>query len=83
MPPSAAYTRTRSTTICPTPYLGLRRIQGRVHAGDLVLYESNTLVLFYRTFTTSYSYTALAKVDDPARLAAALGMRNVTVTFSR
>ena len=52
-----------------------------IEAGDLVLYNSNTLVLFYQTLSTSYRYTRMGRVDNPTGLAAALGRGNVTVTF--
>jgi len=49
--------------------------------GDLMLYGNNTLVLFYESFNSSYSYTKLGYVDNPTGLAAALGNGNVVVKF--
>jgi hypothetical protein len=59
------------------------RRPGTIRNGDLMLYGSDTLVLFYSTFDSSYSYTRLGRVDDPAGLAQVLGPRGVRVGFSK
>ena len=52
-----------------------------IQVGDLMLYGSDCVVLFYETFQTSYSYTRLGSLDNPSELAASLGSGNVSVTF--
>jgi len=54
----------------------------QIHAGDLMLFGSNCLVLFYKDFATSYSYTRLGKLDTSADLEKVLGKGNVRVKFA-
>lgn len=56
---------------------------GTIRNGDLMLYGSKTVVLFYITFDSPYSYTRLGQVEDPVGLAQALGRGSVKVAFTR
>jgi hypothetical protein len=65
----------------PGPLPTNASVGGDIKAGDLMLYGDNVLVLFYKSFSTSYSYTKLGYIDNPAGLADALGNGNVVVKF--
>ena len=54
---------------------------GTIRNGDLMLYGSSCVVLFYETFSSSYSYTHIGRLDKPSGLASVLGRGNVNVTF--
>ena len=56
---------------------------GTIHAGDLMLYGTDTLVVFYTTFESTYPYTRLGNVHDNANLAQVLGRHAVKVTLSQ
>lgn len=55
---------------------------GTIRAGDLMLYGSSCVVLFYETFSSGYSYTRLGRIDNPQGLAAAAGSGNASVGFA-
>ena len=51
----------------------------RINAGDVMLYGDNCLVIFYKTFDTSYSYTKIGHIDNLPNL----GNGTVTVKFEK
>ncbi len=55
---------------------------GTIRAGDVMLYGSNTLVVFYETFDSRYSYTRIGRIADSAHLASTLGPGSSRITFS-
>jgi hypothetical protein len=55
---------------------------GTIRAGDVLLYGENTLVVFYKTFSSSYSYTRIGRIEESTGLAQALGPGNPRVTLT-
>lgn len=55
---------------------------GTIRNGDLMLYGSNTVVIFYETFRSPYAYTRLGWVEEPDDLSRVLGRHDVRVVFS-
>ncbi len=51
----------------------------RINAGDVMLYKNNCLVIFYKSFDSSYSYTKIGHIDNLPNL----GNKNVTVIIKK
>lgn len=61
----------------PTEKVNVNSIQ----SGDLMLWQSNTIVLFYKDIETSYRYTKIGKIDNPKGLMTDLDNGDIKVTF--
>lgn len=51
----------------------------RINAGDVMLYGDNCLVIFYKSFDTSYSYTKIGHIDNLPNL----GNGSISVKFEK
>lgn len=58
-------------------------VQGDIKVGDLMLYRSDTLVLFYKDFNENfYKYTKIGSIKNTDELLKALGNADVKVKLS-
>lgn len=55
---------------------------GTIRTGDLMLYGNDTLVVFYKTFASSYSYTRIGRVTQLDGLVEALGPGSQRISFA-
>jgi len=53
-----------------------------IKKGDVMLFGSNCLVIFYKSFTTSYSYTKIGHIENPADIETALGRKDIKVVLT-
>lgn len=59
------------------------KIIGKIKKGDIMLYGDDCLVIFYESFTTSYSYTRIGSIDHPDNLDNVVGKDSITVKITR
>jgi hypothetical protein len=66
------------------PFGGEAQTPATIEAGDLMVFGSDCLVLFYESFANSgWSYQRVGRIDDPTGLADACGSGAATVSFER
>lgn len=54
-----------------------------IKCGDIMLFGTDCVVVFYKTFSTSYAYTRLGRINNPEGLEEAAGNGSARVVFSQ
>ena len=54
---------------------------GQIKTGDIMLFGDDCLVVFYKDFKTTYSYTRIGHIENTVDLEQMLGRGSVTITF--
>jgi hypothetical protein len=62
---------------------GIAQCPKTINTGDIMLWSSNCLVLFYKTFSTTYSYIKICRLESVNGLEATLGKGNIEVAFTK
>lgn len=55
---------------------------GQIKSGDVMLFGDDCLVVFYKDFKTTYSYTRIGHIENAADLEQTLGRGSVTITIT-
>ena len=55
---------------------------GKINTGDIMLFGNDCLVVFYKNFNTSYSYTRIGRIENTEHLAKAAGKSSAKIEFS-
>lgn len=53
----------------------------QIKTGDIMLFGSNCLVVFYEDFITSYSYTKIGRIENSDGLKDAIGAGSIQITI--
>lgn len=54
-----------------------------IYAGDIMCFGDNCIVIFYKTFTTTYQYVKIGHINDTAELENALGEGSIEAVFTK
>lgn len=76
------FNNNEKTCTFETGFSGTLETAGTIHAGDLKIWTGKGLVLFYKSFSSAYSYFNLGSIDDATGLAEVVGSGAVSVSFS-
>ena len=55
----------------------------KIKAGDIMLYGSDCLVIFYKSFRTNYEYTRVGRINNPKKLKKAVGKGKVRIKIRK